>query len=102
MIRDSIKPDVTMFVKYETVKVEDRNTISVSVQKGTDRSYYLGSKGMRPSGVYVRSGTSTDPATETAIRKIIKDTDGDNFEDMRSLEQALTFIVADTQFKKEM
>ena len=32
MIRDSIKPDVTMFVKYETVKVEDRNTISVSVQ----------------------------------------------------------------------
>lgn len=100
MIRDSIKPDVTMFVKYETVKVEDRNIISVSVQKGTDRPYYLGSKGMRPSGVYVRSGTSTDPATETAIRKMIKDTDGDNFEDMRSLEQALTFIDAELQFKK--
>ena len=100
MIRDSIKPDVTMFVKYETMKVEDRNIISVSVQKGTDRPYYLGSKGMRPSGVYVRSGTSTDPATETAIRKMIKDTDGDNFEDMRSLEQALTFIDAELQFKK--
>ena len=55
---------------------------------------------MRSSGVYVRSGTSTDPATETAIRKMIKDTDGDNFEDMRSLEQSLTFIDAEVQFKK--
>ncbi len=100
MIRDSIKPDVTMFVKYESMKVEDKNIIAVSVQKGTDRPYYLGSKGMRPSGVYVRSGTSTDPATETAIRKMIKDTDGDSFEDMRSLEQSLTFIDAEAQFKK--
>ena len=100
MVRDSIKPDVTMFVHYETHMVEGKQIIAVTVQKGTDRPYYLGSKGLKPSGVYVRNGTSTDPATDTAIRKMIKETDGDCFEDRRSLEQNLTFNVAATQFAK--
>ena len=100
MIRDSIKPDGTMFVRYETLCVEGKNIIAVTVQKGTDRPYYLGSKGLKPSGVYVRNGTSTDPATDTAIRRMIKETDGDSFETMRSLEQQLTFKAAEEQFKK--
>ncbi len=100
MIRDSIKPDVTMFVRYETMTVEDKLILAVTVQKGTDRPYYLGSKGLKPSGVYVRNGTSTDPSTDTAIRKMIKETDGDSFEEMRSLEQNLTFGAADEQFAK--
>lgn len=100
MIRDSIKPDVTMFVGYETQKIDEKDIIVVTIQKGTDRPYYLGSKGLKPSGVYVRNGTSTDPATDTAIRKMIKETDGDSFEDMRSLEQNLTFVAMQTQFAK--
>lgn len=100
MIRDSIKPDVTMFIHYETLRIEEKQVIAVTVQKGTDRPYYLGSKGMRPSGVYVRNGTSTDPATDTAIRMMIKETDGDRFEDMRSLEQNLSFKAAKEEFKK--
>lgn len=94
MIRDSIKPDITMFVAYETINPENKPVISITVQKGTDRPYYLGSKGLKPNGVYVRNGTSSDPATDTAIRKMIKDTDGECFEDMRSLEQNLSFCAA--------
>lgn len=100
MVRDTIKPDVTMFVHYEVHEVDGRQIIVVTVQRGTDRPYYLGSKGMKPSGVYVRNGTSSDPATDTAIRKMIKDTDGDCFEDKRSLEQNLTFQSAAEQFAK--
>lgn len=100
MVRDSIKPDVTMFVRYESQTIEDKQIVAVTVQKGTDRPYYLGSKGLKPSGVYVRNGTSADPATDTAIRKMIKETDGDSFEDMRSLEQNLTFESAKSQFVK--
>lgn len=100
MVRDSIKPDVTMFVRYETQIVDGKKIIAVTVQKGTDRPYYLGSKGLKPSGVYVRNGTSADPATDTAIRKMIKETDGDSFEAMRSLEQNLTFRAAEAQFAK--
>lgn len=100
MVRDSIKPDVTMFIRYETQEIDGKQIIAVTIQKGTDRPYYLGSKGLKPSGVYVRNGTSTDPATDTAIRKMIKETDGDCFEDMRSLEQNLTFKTATAQFSK--
>lgn len=100
MVRDSIKPDLTMFVRYETQTVEGKQIIAVTVQKGTDRPYYLGSKGLRPSGVYVRNGTSSDPATDTAIRRMIKETDGDSFESMRSLEQNLSFQAAESQFSK--
>lgn len=100
-VRDSIKPDVTMFVRYETQMIDDKQIIAVTVQKGTDRPYYLASKGLKPSGVFVRSGTSSDPATDTAIRKMIKETDGDSFEDMRSLEQSLTFETASAHFAKQ-
>ena len=101
MIRDSIKPDVTMFVGYKTQHVGDKDIIAVTIQKGTDRPYYLGSKGLKPSGVYVRNGTSSDPATDTAVRRMIKETDGDNFESMRSLEQNLSFEAAEKQFEKQ-
>lgn len=101
MIRDSIKPDVTMFVHYETQSVDGKQILSVTVQKGTGRPYYLGSKGLKPSGVYVRNGTSADPATDTAIRMMIKETDGDSFESRRSLEQNLTFDAAKAQFARQ-
>ncbi len=100
MVRDSIKSDITMFVRYEALETDGKQIVAVTVQKGTDRPYYLGSKGLKPSGVYVRNGTSTDSVTDTAIRKMIKETDGDCFENMRSLEQNLTFRSAAAQFAK--
>ncbi len=101
MIRDSIKPDVTMFVRYEPRAEAGKQILVVTVQKGTDRPYYLSSKGLKPSGVYVRNGTSTDPSTDTAIRRMIKETDGDSYEEMRSLEQKLSFEAAQAQFAKQ-
>ncbi len=99
-LRDSIRPDVTMFVSYEILSIEGRNIIAVRIQSGTNKPYYLESKGMRPSGVFVRQGTSCAPATSEAIRNMIKDTDGDAYEDKRSLEQDLTFTVAKDIFAK--
>lgn len=100
MVRDSVKPDVTMFVSYKTLTAEGKQIVAATIQRGTDRPYYLAAKGLKPNGVYVRNGTSTDPSTDTAIRKMIKETDGSSFEEMRSLEQKLTFEVARSEFKK--
>lgn len=58
---------------------------------GTRRPYYLTDKGLRPSGVYVRQGASSAPASEDAIRQMIHLTDGDSYENGRSLIQGLTF-----------
>lgn len=98
MVRDAIKPDVTMFIHYDTIKANDKTVVKIDIQRGTQRPYYLAAKGLRPEGVYVRQGTSSAPSTDTAIRQMIKETDGDSFEAMRSLEQELTFTAAEKEF----
>lgn len=100
MIRDAIKPDVTMFVHYDVLEQDDKQIVRVNVQRGTNRPYYLAQKGLRPAGVYVRQGTSAVSATDAAIRQMIKETDGDSFESMRSLEQNLTFEATKKEFQQ--
>ena len=96
-IRDSIKPDITLFTSILVEKIDGKDVIVVDVQKGVSSPYYLTDKGIRPSGVYVRQGASSVPATDSSILKMIRDTDGDNFEELRSLNQNLDFVF----FKKE-
>ena len=91
MIRDTIKPDATMFVECQIEKIDTKDIVRVQVQKGTHAPYYLVGKGIRPEGVFVRQGTSSVPASEDAIRRMIKESDGDCFETMRSLNQDLSF-----------
>lgn len=99
MVRDAIKPDITMFLHYETIVENGKNVVVVDIQRGTDRPYYLAKKGMRPEGVYVRQGYSSVPATDTAIQRMIKETDGDRFEAMRCLNQDLTFEATKKEFE---
>lgn len=100
MVRDAIKPDVTMFIHYSMKEENSKQIVVVDIQRGTNRPYYLAKKGLRPEGVYVRQGTSSVPATDAAIRRMIKETDGDSFEMMRSLEQELTFTDTAKEFTK--
>lgn len=96
-IRDAIMPDVTMFVHFT---IQDNKVVRITVNEGTNKPYYLKGKGLKPSGVYVRQGTSSVPASSEQIRQMIKDSDGDTFEEMRSMDQNLTFNSAALAFKK--
>ena len=95
-IRDGILPDVTMFVGYEM----DESSIIITVLEGTNKPYYLIDKGLKPSGVFVRQGESTAPASFEQIREMIKLTDGDKFETSRSLVQDLTFHETIEEFSR--
>lgn len=95
-IRDAIAPDVTMFVRYV---LQDNKVIQIEVNEGSFKPYYLKSKGMKPAGVYVRQGASSVQASPEQIRRMIKESDGDNFEERRCLEQELTFDAAEAAFK---
>lgn len=95
-IRDAIKPDVTVFIKYT---ITDEGVIKIDVNEGSYKPYYLSSKGIKSSGVYIRQGTSSVQASYEKIRQMIKLSDGDNFEEFRSLEQDLTFNNADLAFR---
>jgi ATP-dependent DNA helicase RecG len=101
MIRDAVRPDVTMFVSCEIEEMGGKSIITVTVQRGTARPYYLAGKGIRPEGVYVRQGASSVPASETMILQMIKETSGDRYEDARSLKQQLTFEKTAAYFKKK-
>ena len=96
-IRDAIQPDVTMFVRYI---LQDNKVIRIEVGEGSYKPYYLKAKGLKPTGVYVRQGASSVQASPDQIRRMIKDSDGDVFEEMRTMEQDLTFEEAEKAFER--
>lgn len=91
MVRNTVRPDVTMFMNCNVEVMDGKQVVVVTIQRGTDRPYYLHGKGVRPEGVYVRHGSSSVPASEAAILRMIKETSNDSYEDERSLNQELTF-----------
>ncbi|MCL2249470.1 MAG: putative DNA binding domain-containing protein [Oscillospiraceae bacterium] len=96
-IRDAIAPDVTIFIKYT---LAENKVIHIEINEGSYKPYYLKSKGIKPSGVYVRQGSSSVSASQEQIRQMIKNADGDIFEELRSLEQELTFNFCTEVFAK--
>ncbi|MDR1061805.1 MAG: putative DNA binding domain-containing protein [Clostridiales bacterium] len=99
MLRDAIKPDVTLFTLAKIADAGGKRIIAISVQGGAERPYYIAGKGIRPEGVYVRHGAASVPATDTAIRRMIRETDGESYEKMRSIEQELDFACAKNEFE---
>ena len=96
-IRDAIQPDVTMFVRYV---LQENKVIRIEVGEGSYKPYYLKGKGLKPAGVYVRQGATSVQASPEQIRQMIKDSDGDVFEEMRTVQQNLTFDEAAVAFKR--
>lgn len=61
---------------------------------------YLTDRGLKPTGVFVRHGVSSVPATDEAIRQMLKESDGTAFDKTRSINQELTFTYAENVFQK--
>ena len=97
-LKDSVRPDIMPFVKIRTVQQEGKPVVEVAVDIGTGRPYYLQEKGLRPSGVYVRKGSVSQPLSDEGIREMILENSGKSYEKCRSMNQELTF----STFQKEM
>ena len=76
MIRDSISPDITLFMNAEIIEKNNAKLIRVEVSSGAGKPYYFKSRGIRPDGVYVRQGSSSVPASAERIKAMIIETDG--------------------------
>jgi len=100
MIRDGIKPDLTAHTTIEAIFESGARVIRVAVFRGTKRPYHLTDKGLKPGGVFVRHGVSSVPATDEAIRQMLRESDGDTFDKSRSVNQDLTFLYAADYFGK--
>lgn len=99
-LKDALAPDVMPFVRVNTEEIEGKRIIEINVTTGTNRPYYLREKGLKPSGVYVRKGSSTQPMTEEGIREMIIQNSGRSFELCRSMKQELTFQTLQEEMKK--
>ena len=90
-----------MYIMLNVEQIENKNIVVIKVQRGSSRPYYIAEKGLKSSGVYIRQRNSSVPASEEciSIRQMIKETDGDSFEELRSLNQELTFKYTDNIFK---
>ena len=97
-LKDSIAPDIMPFVRIRAVDECGKNVIAVEVASGSAKPYYLKDKGLKPNGVYVRRGSSSQPLSEAGIRDMIVEYYGKSYETVRSLKQNLTFIA----FQKEL
>jgi len=91
MIRDGIKPDLSAYTSIEAVEDVGAKIIRVSVLRGTKRPYHLTDRGLKPNGVFIRHGVSSVPATDEAIRQMLRESDGVAFDKSRCLNQELSF-----------
>lgn len=98
-LHDAICPDVTALTQVSYENRNGKTVVTLTVQRGTARPYYLAGKGLRPEGVYVRHGASSIPAAESVIRDMIKE-NAVSFESERALNQQLTFNDATAYFQK--
>ncbi len=101
-LKDALAPDIMPFVRVNSVEIEGKQVVEINVTTGTNRPYYLREKGLKPSGVYVRKGSSTQPMTEEGIRKMIFQNSGRSFELCRSMNQELTFHTLQAEMQKRL
>lgn len=100
LVKNTIKPDVTVLIHCSVETIHGKDVVRIDVEKGTSSPYYLVEKGLCPAGVFVRKGSSSIAASNIVIRRMIKRTDGNVFEQMRSLNQNLTFEATAAEFTK--
>jgi len=91
MIRDAISPDLSMISHVSVDYRDDKALVRIQVNRGGKRPYYITKKGMTSSGVYLRQGNTSAPASADAIREMIRETDGYSYESNLAFDQNLTF-----------
>ena len=99
-LKDSIKPDIMPFVQIRAVHKDGKDVVEIIVEVGTSRPYYIYEKGLKPSGVYVRKGSSSQPLSEEGIRQMIVESSGKSYESCRSMNQELSFHALTDEMNK--
>ena len=97
MIREGIKSDLTLYTNIIIETVEGKKIIILKVMSGSNKPYYLADKGLKPSGVFIRHGNISAPATDELIKRLILE-NHDTFENLVSQNQDLHFAYLNSIF----
>lgn len=99
MINEGIKPSLIEYTQIKIEKYENNQIIIIDIQSAPNKPYYLADKGLKPSGVYLRHGSSSIQASDEIIKRMIFEHSGLRFEEMISKNQNLTFEYLEKKFK---
>lgn len=97
---DNISPDIVMFLNIETIILNKKFVLKVSVKSGSNKPYYLTKKGIKENGVLIRLGSSTVPSSMEYIKKTIMENDGKKYIELLSSNQDLSFKYTENVFKE--
>ncbi|MBS7021345.1 MAG: hypothetical protein KH135_05770, partial [Firmicutes bacterium] len=79
---------------------EDR-VLTIKINPGNKKPYYLKSKGLTPSGVYIRYGKNKSQASQEEISRMLRERDNITFESLVSKEQDLSFKALERKFEEK-
>lgn len=100
MIREGIKSDLSLYTSLETKRINNCEIIVLKIMSAPNKPYYLAEKGLKPSGVYIRHGNVSAPATDENIRKMLNE-NHDSFENEISSNQNLHFSFLNNEFNSK-
>ena len=91
MIKEGIVNDLVPYCNIEIKNVDNKQIIALHITSAPNKPYYIAEKGLKPSGVYLRLGTSSITATDEIIKKMIIENNTISFETDISSIQKLSF-----------
>lgn len=100
MIREGIRSDLTLYTSINLLNLDSKEVIELDVMEAPNKPYYLADKGIKTSGVYLRYGNTSAPASEEVIKKMLIENQGDSFETLVSQNQNLNFESLNSIFNK--
>lgn len=98
-IRDeAIYPNCSDFVD---IFYNEDQILTIKINPGDKKPYYLKSKGLTSSGVYIRYGRNKSQASQEEISRMLRERDNIAFESLVSHFQELTFNALKTKFESK-
>ena len=98
-IRDeAIYPNCSDFVN---ISYNEDQVLTIKINPGNKKPYYLKSKGLTPSGVYIRYGRNKSQASQEEISRMLRERDNITFESLVSKEQDLSFKTLERKFEEK-
>lgn len=90
-IRNNIIPSSMGLFEVTTERHDERSIIKIVILSGSEKPYYIRSKGMSPEGAYIRIGSSTQPMTQEMIESAFSKRTRTSLKNIPSPNQDLTF-----------
>ena len=90
-LKSKISPSIMGLFDVQLIFVEGKNIIKISVASGSEKPYFITSKGMSSKGCFIRVGTVSEPMTQRNIGDLYSKRTRNSLRKIHSNNQNLTF-----------